>query len=181
MLVSLNVKNFAIIDNIKLDFKEGMSVLTGETGAGKSLIIDAIGLLFGKRASPDWVRHGENKATIEGVFSGSNPKIKEILGIELGEEDYLVIKREIYSNGKSLCKVNNETVTLSQLAEISEAIGDIHSQFDTQGLFNPKNYLQFWMMGRPLPCFEQKIPQEISGCGSRHGILSGSNVRTTNA
>lgn len=170
MLVSLNVKNFAIIDNIKLDFKEGMSVLTGETGAGKSLIIDAIGLLFGKRASPDWVRHGENKATIEGVFSGSNPKIKEILGIELGEEDYLVIKREIYSNGKSLCKVNNETVTLSQLAEISEAIGDIHSQFDTQGLFNPKNYLQFLDDGKILALLSEyrKCLKKYQDAESRH-------------
>lgn len=143
MLVSLHVKNFAIIDNIELDFKEGMTVLTGETGAGKSLIIDAIGLLFGKRASPDWVRFGESKATIEGVFSGFSPKIQEVLGIEPDAEDYLVIRREIYSNGKSLCKVNNEIVSLAQLAEVSEAIGDIHSQFDTQGLFNPKNYLQF--------------------------------------
>lgn len=143
MLVSLFVKNFAIIDNIQVDFKEGMSVLTGETGAGKSLIIDAIGLLFGKRASPDWVRYGESKAVIEGVFSGFSPKIKEILGFEPEEEEYLVIKREIYSNGKSLCKVNNETISLAQLTEISEEIGDIHSQFDTQGLFNPKNYLQF--------------------------------------
>ena len=143
MLVSLYVKNFAIIDNIQVDFKEGMSVLTGETGAGKSLIIDAIGLLFGKRASSDWVRFGETKAIIEGVFSNFNPKMQEILGFELNPEEYLVIKREIYSNGKSLCKVNNETITLAQLSELSETIGDIHSQFDTQGLFNPKNYLQF--------------------------------------
>ncbi|HHX80665.1 MAG TPA: DNA repair protein RecN [Acholeplasmataceae bacterium] len=143
MLVSLYVKNFAIIDNIQVDFKEGMSVLTGETGAGKSLIIDAIGLLFGKRASPDWVRYGETKATIEGVFSNFHPKMQEIIGFELDPEEYLVLKREIYSNGKSLCKVNNETITLAQLFELSETIGDIHSQFDTQGLFNPKNYLQF--------------------------------------
>ena len=69
MLVNLNVKNFAIIDNINVTFKDGMTVLTGETGAGKSLIIDAIGLLFGKRASADMIRSGEDKATIEGAFS----------------------------------------------------------------------------------------------------------------
>ncbi|MDD4000467.1 MAG: AAA family ATPase, partial [Bacilli bacterium] len=143
MLISLYVKNFAIIDNIQVDFKEGMTVLTGETGAGKSLIIDAIGLLFGKRASFDLVRYGETKATIEGVFSSVNSKITELIEMDFNPEEYLVIKREIYSNGKSLCKLNNEIISLAQLTEISEFIGDIHSQFDTQGLFNPKNYLQF--------------------------------------
>ena len=143
MLVSLLVKNFAIIDNIQIEFNHNMTVLTGETGAGKSLIIDAIGLLFGKRSSSDLIRFGETKATIEGVFSSYDSKIIEILGEEIDHDDYLVIKREIYANGKSLCKVNNNIVSLSQLVEISELIGDIHTQFDTQGLFNPKNYLQF--------------------------------------
>lgn len=141
MLISLFVKNFAIIDNIEIDFKNQMTVLTGETGAGKSLIIDAIGLLFGKRSSSEWVRFGETKATIEGVFSSTNPKVKDIIG-EIDDE-LLIIRREIYNNGKSICKVNNTTITLSQLAEISETIGDIHSQFDTHGLFNQKNYLDF--------------------------------------
>lgn len=142
MLISLFVKNFAIIDNIEIDFKNQMTVLTGETGAGKSLIIDAIGLLFGKRASSDWVRFGETKATIEGVFSSINPKVKDIIG-DFEDDEYLIIRREIYNNGKSICKVNNITITLSQLVEISETIGDIHSQFDTHGLFNQKNYLEF--------------------------------------
>ncbi len=155
MLISLYVKNFAIIDNIQIDFKDGLSVLTGETGAGKSLIIDAIGLLFGKRASPDLVRFGENKAVIEGVFSHFDPKLKEVIGLEPGSEDYLIIKREIYSNGKSLCKLNNEIITLSQLSDISECIGDIHSQFDTQGLFNPKNYLQFLDDSETLKLIDQ--------------------------
>lgn len=143
MLVSLYVNNFAIIDNIRIDFKDKMSVLTGETGAGKSLIIDAIGLLFGKRASQDLIRFGETKATIEGVFNTFDPKICSVIGEEISEDEYLVIKREIYSNGKSLCKINNNIVSLAQLSEIAETIGDIHSQFDTQGLFNPKNYLEF--------------------------------------
>lgn len=142
MLISLFVKNFAIIDNIEIDFKNQMTVLTGETGAGKSLIIDAIGLLFGKRASSEWVRFGETKATIEGVFSSINPKVKDIIG-DFDDDEYLIIRREIYNNGKSICKVNNITITLSQLVEISETIGDIHSQFDTHGLFNQKNYLEF--------------------------------------
>lgn len=146
MLVTLNVKNFAIIDNIQINFDKGFTVLTGETGAGKSLIIDAISLLFGERASIDLIRYGEQKASIEGLFSDYNQKIKELLNefdIEYDEDDFLIIKREIYINGKSLCKINNQTVSLNQLKLISSYIGDIHSQFDTFGLINPKNYLSF--------------------------------------
>lgn len=146
MLVTLNVKNFAIIDNIQVDFESGLSVLTGETGAGKSLIIDAIALLFGDRASNELIRHGEQKATIEGFFSNYDKRITELLdefSIEYDEDEYLIIKRELYQNGKSICKINNQTISLSQLKQISEFIGDIHSQFDTLGLVNPKNYLSF--------------------------------------
>lgn len=155
MLVSLIVKNFAIIDNIQIDFKEGMSVLTGETGAGKSLIIDAIGLLFGKRANNDMIRYGESKATIEGVFSNYSKSVLNILqnlGIEIENDDFLVIKREIYNTGKSICRVNNNVITLTQLNEISDEIGDIHSQFDTIGLINPKNYIKFVSSPEILNC-----------------------------
>ena len=146
MLVTLNVKNFAIIDNIQIDFDEGLTVLTGETGAGKSLIIDAISLLFGERASTELVRYGEQKAVIEGLFSNYDKKIIELLdefSIEYDENEFLFIKREIYQTGKSLCKINNQTVSLNQLKQISEYIGDIHSQLETFGLINPKNYLSF--------------------------------------
>ena len=143
MIVALTVQNFAIIDNITIEFSEGMTVLTGETGAGKSLVIDAIGLLFGRRASTDLIRFGENKAVIEGIFSEYPAATAKIIDITAGTEDYLVIRREIHANGKSICKINNNIVTLSLLAEIAEELGDIHTQFDTQGLFKPKNYLQF--------------------------------------
>lgn len=146
MLVSLAVQNFAIIDNLQIDFSSGMTVLTGETGAGKSLIIDAIGLLFGKRASNDMIRFGENKATIEGVFSHLSPEticFLEQLGIDIQDDDLLIIKRELYASGKSICRVNNIAITLNQLQEMCELIGDIHTQNDTIGLINPKNYLKF--------------------------------------
>ncbi len=144
MLVTLNVKNFAIINNIQIDFNEGLTVLTGETGAGKSLIIDAISLLFGERASNDLIRHGEQKATIEGLFSNYDKKITEYLdelNVDYDLNEFLIIKRELYQNGKSLCKINNQTISLNQLKQISEYIGDIHSQMETFGLINPKNYL----------------------------------------
>ena len=146
MLVTLNVKNFAIIDNIQIDFENGLTVLTGETGAGKSLIIDAISLLFGERASNELIRNGEQKATIEGVFSNYDNKIIEYLqeyNIEYDENEFLLIKRELYQSGKSICKINNQTISLSQLKQVSEFIGDIHSQLETFGLINPKNYLSF--------------------------------------
>lgn len=146
MLLTLNVKNFAIIDNIQIDFENGFTVLTGETGAGKSLIIDAISLLFGERASNDLIRYGEQKAIIEGTFSNYDDKTKLFLNefdIDYDENDCLFIKRELYANGKSVCKINNQIVTLNQLKQISEYIGDIHSQLETFGLINPKNYLSF--------------------------------------
>ena len=146
MLATLNVKNFAIIDNIKIDFNDGLTVLTGETGAGKSLIIDAISLLFGERASNDLIRYGEDKATIEGLFSNYDSNIKGLLNkydIDYDENDYLIVKRELYASGKNICKINNQNVTLNQLKEISMYIGDIHSQLETFGLINPKNYILF--------------------------------------
>lgn len=140
------MKNFAIIDNMNIEFADQMTVLTGETGAGKSLIIDAIGLLFANRASSELVRHGETKAVIEGVFTQLNPKLIHILQekeIEITADDVLTIKREIYDSGKSTCRINEYSVTLATLSEISEYIGDIHTQFDTQKLTDPKNYLSF--------------------------------------
>ena len=146
MLVSLLVKNFAIIDNAQIDFSNGMTVITGETGAGKSLIIDAISLLLGKRAQNDLIRYGENKASITGVFSNYSEEIISYLddfGISYDVNDNLIIKRELYANGKSICKINNEIITLNELSKIGDLIGDIHSQIDTFGLINPKNYLSF--------------------------------------
>lgn len=144
MLLSLTVKNFAIIDNINIDFNNGMTVLTGETGAGKSLIIDAIGLLFGDRASNDLVRYGENKAVIEGVFEDYSEKVSDILAEnDIEESDLLTIKREIYQNGKSIAKVNGESINLSILDILANELGDIHTQFDVVKLVNPKNYFSF--------------------------------------
>lgn len=146
MLSNLRVKNFAIIDNINIDFDKGFTVLTGETGAGKSLIIDAIGLLFGGRSSTSVVRNCESKATIEGVFeylSKNTLKVLEEIGVELLEDDMLIIKREINSNGKSIIRVNGEIVTLTQLEKLALTLGDIHTQDDTKKLFLPENYLSF--------------------------------------
>lgn len=145
MLATLTVSNYALIDNITIDFDNGLTVLTGETGAGKSLIIDAISLLLGDRASSLMVRQGSNKAIIEGVFVDYNPQINIILnsvGIDISDNE-LIIKREININGKSISRINGSIVTLSQLEEVSSLLADIHTQLDTKKLFEVRNYVDF--------------------------------------
>ena len=143
MLSYISVKNFAIIENIEVDFKTGMTALTGETGAGKSLLIDAIGLLLGDRATTNIVRTGSDKAIVEGIFVFSSKKIKDSLikfGIDSSNNE-LVIRRQITVTNNNVIKVNGQTVTLSQLKEITSLLADIHTQFDTHRLINPQTYI----------------------------------------
>lgn len=143
MLVSLSVKNFAIIEDLNINFKPNMTVLTGETGAGKSLIIDTISLLLGQRADSDMIRYGKDKATITGVFSYDNPRINELLnrfGIEILED--ITIERTI-TNTKNTIKVNNSLISLTMLKQLATILADIHTQNDTYRLFNPDTYLDF--------------------------------------
>lgn len=144
MLYTLSVKNFAIIEDIKVDFQDGMTVLTGETGAGKSLIIDSIGLLLGDRADSDMVRYGTDKAYIEGVFDYDNEKINDILERNsIPKNDKLKIYREISTNGRNVVKVNDVSITLQELKNIKIYLADIHVQHDTFRLINPDTYLSF--------------------------------------
>ena len=141
MLRKLKVQNFAIIEDIELDFKSGLTVLTGETGAGKSLIIDCIGLLLGERAASEMIRQGEEKATVEGVFDNDSPLLRatlEKLNIPFGGE--LDVKRTI-STQRNVVKINNETVSLNDLKTIASLLADIHLQFDSVKLFASENYL----------------------------------------
>ena len=140
MIKNLHVKNFAIIDDINLEFKPNMTSLTGQTGAGKSLIIDCISLLLGARADLDMIRYNETKATIDGTFDYKNKKIDELLDkYSIPKTNELEIKREISQRSKIL--INNTTVTLNQLKEISFYLADIHVQNDTYKLVNPDNYI----------------------------------------
>ncbi|AIO19330.1 DNA repair protein RecN [Candidatus Izimaplasma bacterium HR1] len=143
MLSYISVKNFAIIENIEVEFKKGMTSLTGETGAGKSLLIDAIGLLLGDRATSNIVRTGSNKAEVEGIFNFHNPEITRILnnlGIDALNNE-LVIRRQITPSNNNIIKVNSQTVTLKDLKEITSKLADIHTQMDTHRLINPLTYL----------------------------------------
>lgn len=145
MLQTLSIKQFVIIDELDINFSDGLTVMSGETGSGKSIIIDAIGQLIGMRASSDYVRHGEKKAIIEGIFDIDESKdainILESLAIDV-DEDFLLVKREIFSSGKSICRINNQTVTLQDLRKVMQELLDIHGQHETQSLLKQKYHLQ---------------------------------------
>ena len=144
MLLEISIKNFAIIESILLDFEKGMTVLTGETGAGKSIIIDAMNMMLGARATTDVIRHGAPKAEIEGLFSIENSRALQELfdqqGLLLGDE--IIIRREILQNGRSVSRVNGQMVNLSVLRSIGQHLVDIHGQHDQEELMRPQLHIQ---------------------------------------
>ena len=144
MLLEISIKNFAIIESISLNFEKGMTVLTGETGAGKSIIIDAMNMMLGARATTDVIRHGAPKSEIEGLFSVENSRLLQELfeeqGLELGDE--IIIRREILQNGRSISRVNGQMVNLSVLRAIGQHLVDIHGQHDQEELMRPQHHIQ---------------------------------------
>lgn len=140
MLRTLDIENIAVIEKASVDFSSGLNVLTGETGAGKSIVVDSINAILGERTSRELVRHGAENAFVSAYFddicSETCDKLKE-LDIELDDGNSLLISRKISSNGKSLCKVNGKTVTVSMLKEISSHLINVHGQHDSQALLNP--------------------------------------------
>ena len=144
MLQELSIKNFAIIDEISVTFDKGLTVLTGETGAGKSIIIDALHLLVGGRGSAEFVRHGEKKAEIEALFYLEAEHPCYVRAAEFGidiEDGMMILRRDISSNGKSICRVNGKLVTISTLREIGSTLIDIHGQHEHQELMNESLHL----------------------------------------
>ena len=143
MLTHLSIKNLAIIENIDVSFKEGFNVLTGATGAGKSLVIDSLSLLLGARASTELIRTGEEKASILGEFVINSPRVNALLSnLNIPtQSDSLIIERVI-SKSKSVSKVNGVTISLNDLNRIAKLLADIHSQFDFEKILNPENYLE---------------------------------------
>lgn len=145
MLLALEIKNFALIDELKVSFYKGLNILTGETGAGKSIIIDAVNMVIGGRADRNFVRTGADKSTIQAIFSLDNlDKINETLeefGIDLDSHNILIITREIYSNGRSISRVNGIIVTQTVLKSITQDLIDIHGQHEHQSLLNPAYHI----------------------------------------
>ena len=141
MLKRLTIKNFAIIEDADISFKDGLTVLTGETGAGKSLLIDSIQLLLGERANLEMIRNGEDKALITGIFTFKNVRLSSYLSsLDIDVNDELMISR-IISPNKSVVKINDKTVSLGELKIIAKYLADIHQQFDMVKLLNKDNYL----------------------------------------
>lgn len=145
MLKSLSIKNFAIIQDITIHFEKGMNILLGETGAGKSIIIDALGLLLGNRSDFDKIRNGEKKASIEGTFIIENESIKEYINgkYDLIEDDNLLVVTRTLEEGKSYCKINFHNVPQSVLKDVMESVVDIHSQHKDNSFFDEKRQLDY--------------------------------------
>ena len=143
MLLELNIENFAIIENMKIEFEPGLNVLTGETGSGKSIIIDSLGLVLGQRANKDIIKKGKDRAFIEAVFSSYDEETKDLLleyGIESG--DLVVVSKEIREKGPTITRVNNRTVTSQILSKISSHLIDIFAQHESISLMDNKNQLK---------------------------------------
>lgn len=142
MLESLYIENFAIINQVQIDFQSGMTVLTGETGAGKSIIIDAIGQLLGQRTQPNFVKENRDYTYIEGVFT-SNEKINTLLDeMHIPSDTQLIVSKKITKDGKSSIKINYRSTTQMLLKTVMSNLVDIHSQFETHQLFKQSYHLQ---------------------------------------
>lgn len=145
MLRELSIRNFAIIDDLTVSFSDGLTVLTGETGAGKSIIIDAVHLLAGGRGSLEFIRHGARKAELGGLFQIANDnhpiyaKLEEA-GLE-AEEGSIILRRDLNDNGKSVCRINGKLVPLSVLRDIGGSLIDIHGQHENQELMDEKQHI----------------------------------------
>ena len=139
MLVELAVENYAVIDRLRVRFHAGLNLLTGETGSGKSIVVDALGLLLGGRATAEMVRSGEERAHIGGIFdvrgSAAIRSVLEPAGLE-PEDGELLIEREVLAGGKSRAFVANRPATVALLRELAPHLGDIHGQHDQQLLFS---------------------------------------------
>lgn len=146
MLLSLNISNFAVFENISVKFDSGFNVVTGETGSGKSVLIDAIQLILGEKASKDLIRKGKSSAFIEGIFDISdNDNLCELLNdlnIEIDNEDFLIISRELLDKGKSINKINQRTVPLNTIKTIGSFLIDIYGQFGHESLFKKENHIK---------------------------------------
>ena len=144
MLQNLSIRNVVLIDKLDLDFQSGLSVLTGETGAGKSILLDSLGMVIGNRAETSLIRMGEDKLSVTAIFDAPKPDspLQSILTEnELDCESELIIKRTLSKDGKGKIFINDQAISLKLLKEIGKYLVEVHGQFDNQGLLNPANHL----------------------------------------
>ena len=145
LLLELEIRDFALIDQLSIQFNKGLNILTGETGAGKSIIIDAVNMAIGERSDRQYVRSGANKAVIQAIFGIENSKHLHCTldqhQLNLDNDNILVITREIYSTGRSISRINGVVVNQSILKSITEKLIDIHGQHEHQSLFNTEFHI----------------------------------------
>ena len=144
MLNSILIKDYALIENINIEFKNGLNIITGETGAGKSIIIDSMGLLLGERASTEVVRKGAKKAIVEGIFDvAQNEKVSKLLSRnELEFDDELIVRREISLKGSNRCFLNDTPVPLSLVRDVGDLLVDLHGQHEHQSLLRSELHIE---------------------------------------
>ena len=144
MLKSLLIKDYALIENIEVNFERGLNIITGETGAGKSILIDAMGLLLGERASTEEVRKGSDKSIVEGIFDAvGNKKIKILCdGNEIDFNDELIVRREVSLKGTNRCFLNDTPVTLNLIKEVGNLLVDLHGQHEHQSLLRTETHIE---------------------------------------
>ena len=146
MLKSLNIENIAVIEKADIEFSEGLNVLTGETGAGKSILVDSISAVLGERTSKELVRNGADNAFVSAYFEDINSEVADKLkefDVPLDEDGALIVSRKISALGKSSCKINGRNATVSMLKELGMLLVNIHGQHDSQALLNPDYHFKF--------------------------------------
>lgn len=146
MLENVNIENIAIIEKACVNFTDGLNILTGETGAGKSILIDSINAVTGQKTSRELIRTGENSAEVSAFFVGISDTVKEKLaqnGIPVEEDGSLLLHRKLFRDGKNICRINGSSVTVSMLKAIGSCLIDIHGQRDSYFLLNSENHIDF--------------------------------------
>lgn len=142
MLLQINIQNFALIEKLTVNFDKGFNILSGETGAGKSILIDAINYVLGGKSSRGFIRTGTEKAFVEAVFTIENDKTESALkAMDVEYDDLVIISREMFKSGKSIAKVNGKAILVSQLKNISDTLIDIHGQHENQNLLEVSNHI----------------------------------------
>ncbi len=171
MLSRLVIKNIALITELEAVFSGGMNVLSGETGAGKSIIVDSVNLVLGERADREMIRSGEEKAVVEAWFTGAHCVDDLLEEQQIEPEDELVLSRELSISGKNVCRINGALVTLATLKAVSDRLVDVHGQHEHQSLLSEKNHMTM------LDGFDPRIAQEAQQVAQSYGAYTALQAR----
>ncbi len=174
MLKNLSIKNYALIDELGLEFETGLNIITGETGAGKSIIIDALNLILGERATTEEIRGGADKAIVEGVFTISGNKKVQILlaDSEIECEEEIIVRREVNQKGQSRAFVNDTPIPISQLKQLGDHLVDLHGQHEHQALLRPETHIDLLDDFGGLDNLIKDFREAYHGLGAKLGELT---------